>query len=1581
MKRFFALLAPLAVLASCATDASWTPPGPLEQVGTQKAALNAPTLSPVPCVYNGTSYVPVFDGTTPELYFADAYAECTANLPYLIQGMNASADDSFTSQINLDMNFAVFSADLPVWKDATLNSQEQWIKYRSSGVNECDPTTMQPTNQPVPLRPLRLSGLVDYAVIPPSTAQPSPSELAERDISEAELNLCIAQSLRSSIAGAASGAALLFSDSDQRELLEIIRERAQIAMLQYALLGETFALPNPLTTPFEADGMFFPGLTLSQVQNGVQPVDSTGEQFQERLPALTYFAYHGTGVSQLQQMGQDFAASIQLHTYVTEELAALFARSRSAHLPRSAQVLGPADELWGQGSWFHREMALMFGGDPLAIQTPTYGGSGAWISATSQNGRPGGNATNLDWPTFEQVPYFHTAIDQPQVLELLKLAQSFDDVYLQGPSTGFCSPYSVQNTANWIYGNVELDLETKDCDPQVQVNNTCPAARTAPKTPRSIAGAPDNTWLLWTKYGITPDHANTLASYLNDGLSFQTTEPMCPASLHEAELTGALQVGGHDPSGVTFDSTTGHVSPKATLQPRALADVEGAFSRIVPRRFPSPYDMLYMPGVPLWHLDVGHLQFDGNCNGSASCGFSDSGTEETKRIMGAVAAQVATRDMLLSTIQFLNDSAQNANTGLLQTYLANAEAMIGVLTGATGTSVSVTPVAVAAFQQDPQNNNGFVDTMVPATSAGNAKWNVVLTLNASDSWWKPLTTANSGATYSLYAITGAYAGDLAAHPEASIVVPQTQCNSAGVCKVVPTTLTLGSLISTAKNAGFWSNLSPLYSDSASGLVRIGTPVVVPADTGVTLVVERDTASDVEYEVVAPNLTLSPLPSTWISGPKQYGQYLAVTGALGSMAAHQAAVSASNPIQPAYDGFDIPNPWVPPFNAELLGGSASDTSVTAYLNLAQTAAQTAAMAVETALNDLQQQAVDQATAQAAAVKASQTVQSDKDALCGIGNMNCDETVLTTAVPANFYPSPNPPACTDTPDACAVAAQLDAVVAQATSALSNAKFEIADEVYNNITAAAPSFSNYNGGSLQSAFITQWQALQAPISKIQSVISTVGAAKAQIHTAQVQLATATQQQQHACDPGTFAAAMAAGVSTSASVSVGVSAGFAGASVSASASFGVSVSPEPLFQQAEKCTELSTGLAPTQAQAVQAMSDAFSSVSSALVGFSDSVAAIVQSGATVESLLAKTTLADRQAQLEQQLTQSTLQTSTGIYRMYRSSDMWRAKALIDSARTYALAARRAIEARYVVDLSRMSDPEPFVASPSIWADQVYTYDLNMPAAVGLNVSAPSSGTVYSNQVADYVSNLQSFISGYAAKRPAAVASNELDLVTLPGMAPEVICTPGDTSCTPVPAPGPWAVHCPGANAWTTGSVDTVCGNDSKGNPISPDEVRLDFSLDPWGRVNGGITNSPFVDRYNSRWGNLALNFVGTGIKNCLKAADPQGCYADESIPYTLTHSGPSWVTDYSEVWRLLNTPAMTIEGGKGLAAEIWLDPLQDGWSTSFIAPILRTEYTLAPLGGYYELDFQVPPEVVLDQIQRIQILEGSTAWVKEGQ
>jgi hypothetical protein len=281
----------------------------------------------------------------------------------------------------------------------------------------------------------------------------------------------------------------------------------------------------------------------------------------------------------------------------------------------------------------------------------------------------------------------------------------------------------------------------------------------------------------------------------------------------------------------------------------------------------------------------------------------------------------------------------------------------------------------------------------------------------------------------------------------------------------------------------------------------------------------------------------------------------------------------------------------------------------------------------------------------------------------------------------------------------------------------------------------------------------------------------------------------------------------------------------------------------------------------------------------------------------------------------------------------------------------------------------------------------------VGLATGEAQPGGIYSNKVKDYVTNLEGFVSGFAVSRPTATAKSEIDILTLPGMSTLssvlVDSVTGEECITEPPGPncvtqyvdrGAWKFHCALSDEWkvldASQPASGLCVT-TPGEYI--DRARLEFELDPWGRTNGSVADEPYQKRCNGRWGPLAVNIVGSGVKDCSLAGDPLGCYSAAFVPYNLVHVGPAWVTDYDEIWRLLGVPSGHIEGGKAIAAEIWLDPLKVGWSTSYISAVTRSEMELRPLGGAYELELVFGPEVQVDQIERIQVLVGSNYWVKQ--
>ncbi|MGH7440132.1 MAG: hypothetical protein ACRENE_30950, partial [Polyangiaceae bacterium] len=1421
-------LAALAVVCACSSSAPRQLP---ESRGTASSALTA-AINPVPCVPDSTQpsgYAKAFSGTTPELYFADAWSQCTPG-----GAVPLSPKDPMLEAIG-GMIATTASKVLPGFFSPQ-GEAGLWETLRNDPSASCDPTTMQPTGVGASVSGFTPALALDYG------QNHVGLQIAIADLEEPEFELCIAQHLRKSVPGAAGGGALFFSDADQRELLEMVRERSQMAMLRFALLGEAFIRQSPdASSPY------------------VNPTTGSASQIWQRLGLLEYFAAETTSGgalthgAALTSMGQDFAAAVQLHSYATEELGSLFARSRSSHAPRTTTPLSPAEDTWGSGSWFQREMALMFGGDPLAITGANSTTPGAWVN-------PSGATTpstlyQFDWPPFEQAPYVSTALDSPQVTELLQLAQQYDDVVLQGNhGGGACNQFDVATTAQQLYVNVEFDLETQ-C-PSAP-NSKCTATTTPPRTLRTIpanGAVDDGTWALWDRYKITPEHATTVAEYLNDSLAMLTSNSGCTFDPTDS-FVGAAAIGGSDTQNdpmFSIDSATGngHLMPQATLNYRPIEELAGVYARNTTLTFYTPFDMDES-------MDAGQFGFFFQCFNAGGLVCKDSKSSpidlrvDAMRTMGSMEAAAATRDILMATLS--TSAARNPAT--LQNFLAPALQIIDVLTGAVGPSVTV---KLNATVLDESPSPSVFVPYVPSGS-GAEQWLAYATVDANDPFWIDAETQPS--EYALFPVTGPYAADLAEHPE-------TKIGSS----------TIASVVQTAASASTYLASVPSFVTSINGLKQYLFIYQPPVGDKYSLVVRRTFTptggmQQVQYRLLAANLATQSNTSSALAqaiAPTLGGNYLASSGTLGTLITHQAAPSKVNPTWPAYDGFDIPNPWVPPFNAELLGGTSSQTSIDSYISLAQTSAQTAAMAVQTALEGLQQEQVDQATAQAAAVKAVQAVQQDRDALCGAGNTQCNTNVSPRTIPASTYPGfPSSPTCNGSSSEAKLDCRIDTMVFNVVTQLTDSLFYIPDEVYNSISDPAPSFENYAGGSLQTAFIAEWQAIRAPGDKITAVISTAAAAKAQVSAAIAVFNNQQDEAQHACSPEAMADAVLAG--TSVNVNFFPPGG------------GVSFNPGPLMAAIDNCRKLENALDSEQKQEAEALANAFASLSSALVGFTDAVGAIATAGATVQQQAAQAKMNDARANLEASLASTTLTTSSGLFREYRSADVWRAMSLLEGARRYALAARRAIEARYVVNMSTMNQPETFVTSPSTWADEVYEYDLNMPSAVGLSVSGAGSGqtgTIYSNKVTDYVSNLQAFVSGYAASRPAAVDGNEIDVVNLPGLVPPapqplVVATDGGTDgavdggdggdagadggsgTINFTSAGEWALHCPPDPGTTSPAVwigappagvdvDHACT--VKGVQVPPDEVRLSFVLDPWGRLNSGIASTPFVDRFNAR-------------------------------------------------------------------------------------------------------------------------------------
>jgi hypothetical protein len=319
------------------------------------------------------------------------------------------------------------------------------------------------------------------------------------------------------------------------------------------------------------------------------------------------------------------------------------------------------------------------------------------------------------------------------------------------------------------------------------------------------------------------------------------------------------------------------------------------------------------------------------------------------------------------------------------------------------------------------------------------------------------------------------------------------------------------------------------------------------------------------------------------------------------------------------------------------------------------------------------------------------------------------------------------------------------------------------------------------------------------------------------------------------------------------------------------------------------------------------------------------------------------------------------------------------------SVAARRAIEARFVVDLSALDASQVFVEAPSLWADEVYDSDLNAPAAVGLSRSPTIEGAVFPNKLLDYVGNLERFVQGYTVSYPTSVASPDTEVLSIPGPDLRLSHDESDGPVEYVDAQsGGWQFSCSKEEATWFGHPGAaehplVSKLDAACDGAAPVRARYAFHLDPWARYQDNIATAGFKERHNVRWRRLAVNLVGTGIRDCQLATDPVACYSDSFIRYGLRHAGPSWVTNHAQQWRAFALPTGQIESAKALATEEWLDPIGNSWNQPIVANVGRTELFGRPVDGDYELLLELTPDVRLERIERVQLLVETDYWVRQ--
>ena len=1549
-----------------------------ERVASTSSALGGGSSVPYPVkTVGGTiqydpngNAIPHWTGTIVDVMAADAWAQCGAHvasaaelatdqyLTYLETKIDQATCPGAIAQTPPPSDFSLVGCGTTV--SACPSKVKRWARQRQIASCNVDTST-------------RLSAVVTFygngsmghtlpssafSAFPPSTALTGAIAAAQKEVDIAEVNLCIAQRLRENMASADS---LFLSAPDLRQLLEVIRERAQISMTQYALLARVF------TNPHDPPGA---------------PAYPT-----QAFVTLKHWSQQTSAEEDLRAMGTELGAAVQLNVDATRELAQLLVRSASARVDRAGAPTSNPQSDFGTGSWRQRLLSLLYGGNPLR-GSPTPGEiDPVGISSSELNAQLEAIETSVPWetawtedingvvtlpfpnwlpPLTPAQRYARTPTADPHLAQLLGLARKADAFYLKelngdfvhtapplfggGSGTLTARRIDVDASAPLVWALVEAWLRTEDCR---KTNPTCTIGVNHPTMPATDAYA---TSLLWKKYGVQPSHAAALVSMLADVVPLQSEGgsakwwfPSAPSVPYEQ--AGALHVTGASRtlnSGELAERLPGHGSetwyrldPEFNVVPFGNRERAPLYTAQTKLFAPRSFDKLNLP---------------------AAQGF---GQGTAVRRLGAISALTLVRNLL-------EDSVAGASANLAQTYLAKvprALAMIGAAIGEQ--SISVRPSTVV---QDLFRNCGDLDPLAPtvracptviqtsSTDGLTARWNVSVRTDVADPFF-----AAGAVSLVIVPFQGGIETAASLDPTYGSFKGATRAtlleSSARVEVALSAPTTLGT---TAVQREATVDLPVLTA--LSGYFLTG------GDAAFSVFLKRTASGETKYQLLAQQLNLQTNiasravgdgSTSALIGLPSDGQFMAYGGVLGQMGARAWVTREGDWSKPAYDGFGVPTDWVPPFDPALAGAGADDASAT-YLRHARAAADEATNAVQRAIDELLREQADGATLANAQRRASGIAQLEQRALCGDAKPDCDTSFVEVDL-GDYFP---PLACL--PGNLCTNAQL------MRNRVVPSRVRLAKSVYEQRFAhAPPAFNEYAGGKLQGVLIEQWAALRKLKQLVEETAANVESHRLQIAAAEVEKALAYAQlgqayavQKYECSDETMMNAFEAGKSF------------------ADQEYGDDFqwSPGALIAQQHACelakkaidpglvyAQLASHVAKQEAIVAQAWS--WLAAQSTLL--LDAGAALQISGANLAKGLQDTNLAKAQAQLEAMLAVDTLQTKFGTYRRYHSYDVWRARGLLESTRRYAVAARRAIEARYVVDLSEMRSDEPFVAAPATWADEIYEYDLAAPASVGLTAIPTSGGGIYPNRLVDYVGNLERFVNGYAVARPTAIAQLDDELFHVPG--PDVRVNgvlSGEVAGWEFRCPnGSWVTH-PGFVATTpNASITTICGG------VSPTRARVSFTLDPWGRLNGHVPDAPYAQRHNARWLQLAVNFVGTGLRNCAIAADPNGCYANAYLRYNLTHAGPAWVTNFDEQWRALGVPVGNIEGAKALTAEQWLDPTGNGFSKPYVASVARTELAGRPVGGTYQLELEVTPDVRLDRIDRVQVLTRSTYWVKQGQ
>jgi hypothetical protein len=140
-------------------------------------------------------------------------------------------------------------------------------------------------------------------------------------------------------------------------------------------------------------------------------------------------------------------------------------------------------------------------------------------------------------------------------------------------------------------------------------------------------------------------------------------------------------------------------------------------------------------------------------------------------------------------------------------------------------------------------------------------------------------------------------------------------------------------------------------------------------------------------------------------------------------------------------------------------------------------------------------------------------------------------------------------------------------------------------------------------------------------------------------------------------------------------------------------------------------------------------------------------------------------------------------------------------------------------------------------------------------------------------------------------------------------------------------------------------------------------------------------LGNYNYRHDLVAVNLVGTNVRDCSESDEPATCYSNAFIPFTLVHEGEDIpIRNHSGETVPFDFERAFIEHGKALASEVVLTNPLTGSAETLLGPYYKQELRGRPLMGHYTLRIWDDPSLTWQNVEDVQLVFRYRYWTRFG-